>query len=156
MQNYPNYLMNNNMPMYYQPLQNPYAERLAQMQQTYQQQMPVPVQGISGRIVEDFNAIVANDVPMDGFGAIFVKSDGSEIQRRVWTKDGTIATTRFKAQIDDLSAQTIKVSSEEEKLKFDDFKAIILDVQDNVRALHDRLDKMNKANRVKKEVSEDE
>lgn len=90
----------------YSPMLNP-QQRLAQMEQMYPQfsqqnlvgtQMSLPQQpiGLNCRIVDDFNAISANDVPMDGNGAIFMKRDGSEMQWRVWTATGQIATTQFK------------------------------------------------------------
>ena len=56
MQNYQGYFMNNGM--YQQPM--------------YQ------AMGLNGRVVDNFNMITANDVPMDNFGAIFVKVDGAD------------------------------------------------------------------------------
>ena len=79
MQNYQGYFMNNGM---YNPA--------ASYQQMYQ-----PV-GINGRVVENFNAITANDVPMDNFGAIFIKADGTVIQRKFWDSNGRIVTAVFK------------------------------------------------------------
>lgn len=105
MQQYPNYWMNNYQQQYQQPMyqnqqfqQNPYMDQLNQMrvQQLPIQQQPAVYQGMNGRIVEDFSVITANDVPMDGNGAIFIKKDGSEIQHRNWTAQGTIATNVFK------------------------------------------------------------
>lgn len=170
MQNYPNYLINN-YPQYqqpqYQPMANPYADRLAQMQAYQQQlsqpqmQMAGPVQGISGRVVEDFNAIVANDVPMDGFGAIFVKADGTEIQRRSWTKDGTITTTRFKAQTEDLEPQTVKILSNDEKLKIglsDEATEAFMQRFDDISERLEKLEKFIKptAYKAKKEGGSDD
>lgn len=110
MQQYQNY-WTNNYPQYQQPVypnqqfqqmnqqiqQNPYIDQLSQLRNM--QQLPMQqaaYQGLTGRIVEDFNVITANDVPMDGNGAIFIKRDGSEIQVRNWTAQGTIATNVFK------------------------------------------------------------
>lgn len=80
--------------------QNPYMDRMAQLQQ-YQQSLQPQVQqqfsGLNGKIVDDFNSITGNDVPMDGIGAIFFKNDGSEIQHRVWNAtNGSIITTSYK------------------------------------------------------------
>ena len=86
----------------YQQQQMPiqYMDRLGQLQNMQQPQMiQQPVQramNISGGVVEDFGMITANDVPMDGTGAVFIKRDGSEIQIRNWTANGTIATSVFK------------------------------------------------------------
>lgn len=106
---YQNYSMNSyqqyQQPVY-QQMPNPYMDRMQQLQNMQQQlntpqiqpvqQMQQMFQGLSGRIVDDFNVITANDVPMDGNGAIFVKKDGSEIQVRNWTAQGTIHTSVFK------------------------------------------------------------
>lgn len=93
------YQNNFNQPM---PMQNPYMDRMAQLQQ-YQQglqhsvQQPVnQPQGIIGRIVNDFSEITANDVPMNGSAAFFPKADGSEMQVRSWTSNGTIQTVVYK------------------------------------------------------------
>lgn len=103
MQQYPNYWINNypqyqQQPMYQNQNVNPYMDQLSQLRSM--QQMPVPqqnaYQGLNSRLVDDFNVITANDVPMDGNGAIFIKKDGSEIQHRNWTAQGTIATSVFK------------------------------------------------------------
>lgn len=72
-----------------QQYQQPYP------QQPIQQQMPV---GISTQIVEDFENISVNAIPMDNNGAFFVKRDGTEIQYRRWTGDGKISTTSYFPQ----------------------------------------------------------
>lgn len=109
MAQYPNYYPNNNMQqmyMGYTPVMTP-QQRYPQMEQQYpqfpqqiqfqpQQAMPQQIMGLNGRYVDDFNTLSANDVPMDGNGAIFIKKDKSEIQLKNWTANGTIATTCFK------------------------------------------------------------
>lgn len=83
-----------------QPVQNPYMAQMGQYQQNFQPQLQQAQQqqptGLNCRIVDDFNSIVANDVPMDGNGAFFVKRDGSEVQHRNWAANGTIVTTPYK------------------------------------------------------------
>ena len=65
--------------------------------------------GLNGRIIDDFNILSANDVPMDGNGAIFIKKDGSEIQLRNWTANGTIQTTSYKPILDSNSENGTKL-----------------------------------------------
>lgn len=96
--NYPQYQSQNYQPQ--QPVQ--YMDRLGQLQNMQQpmmnmqaQQIP-RVQMLNCGVVDDFGIITANDVPMDGNGAIFVKRDGSEIQFRNWSANGTITTNVFK------------------------------------------------------------
>ena len=108
MYQYPNYSMNNapQFQQQYQPQQMPiqYMDRLSQLQAAQQPMMHQQMQrapGLNGGVVEDFNVITANDVPMDGNGAVFIKRDGSEIQVRNWTAQGTISTSRFKPVLDE-------------------------------------------------------
>lgn len=102
---YPNPQMNQpNMGMYQnfnQPMNNPYADRMNQLQQ-YQQNLQQPQipqnqpQGLIGKVVNDFAEITANDVPMNGVSAVFPKADLSEVQLRTWAANGTIQTITYK------------------------------------------------------------
>lgn len=117
------YQQNFNQPM---QMQNPYMDRMAQLQQ-YQQnlnmsptqmsgasQMQQQIPGIIGRVVNDFGEITANDVPMDGRSAVFPKSDMSEIQVRAWSADGKIVPVTY---IPVLENQPKNPTPNEEKLK---------------------------------------
>lgn len=160
MQPWTNYSMTNQQfqqPMYQQP--NPYMERLNNLQQ-FQQQLQVPAQpimpqGVMARFVDGFESITANDVPMNG-GAIFVKNDGSEVQVRQWNANGTISTTSYLPQIDDLSTQVTNSPSNDFSSQFDAFNEVLRGVQEDVRALNEKIDKIGKPNRAKKESAEDE
>lgn len=168
MQTYPNYSMNGyspyQMPIYqqsYQPqmMQQPYMDRMAQlqnMQQNLQSQAPSPsIPGLVGRLVEDFNVITANDVPMDGNGAIFVKNDGSEIQLRNWTAQGTIATSRFKPVLEE---RTENVASDNTKRSDEHFTALQTTFMQRFDSLEQRFEKLEKSlsKKTKKEGSDDE
>ena len=89
---------NFNQPM---PMQNPYMDRMTQLQ-NYQQSLQQPQipqnqpQSIIGRVVNEFDEITANDVPMNGSAAFFPKADGSELQVRSWAYNGTIQTITYK------------------------------------------------------------
>ena len=130
----------------FQP-QNPYIDRYAQnqaMQQMnqVQNQQVQQLQGLNGRIVDDFSMITANDVPMDAMGALFIKSDGTEIQRRVWTSNGTIATSRFKPVLEE---QATNLPHGEEKTKFDLSDASTEAFMKRFDDITERLDKMEKS-----------
>lgn len=112
MQAYPNYsqpMMNSPYQNGYNPMLSP-QQRLMQMEQAYPQysqqnqftQQPVQQQsqGIVGKIVNDFSELTANDVPMNGSAAFFPKADGSELQVRSWTANGTIQTVVYKPVLD--------------------------------------------------------
>lgn len=80
----------------YNPMQDFYANRMNQMQQQIQQPQQ-QFAGLNGKVVDDFSTITGNDIPMDGMGAIFFKSDGTEIQRRCYNAtNGSIVTTSYK------------------------------------------------------------
>lgn len=149
----------NNMMPYQQPMQDRLAQLQNQYQNTLQQtQQPIQMQYIQqqpqmvGRYVNDFSEITANDVPMDGKWAIFAKNDMSEIQARAWSPNGTIVPVSFKPV-----AQETK---EIEDTKEDYTKAFMKRFDD----ISERLDKMEKAisrqasvpSKTKKEVSSDE
>lgn len=99
------------------------------------------VQGLNGRIVDDFSMITANDVPMDAMGALFIKSDGTEIQRRVWTSNGTIATSRFKPVLEE---QSINLPQGEEKFKIELADEVSEAFMKRFDDITERLEKMEK------------
>lgn len=92
-----------------QPYVNPYLFSNPICGNYGQQQYQQPVQqimqpiGISGRYVNDFGEISANDIPMSG-PAIFAKNDRSEIQIREWNPNGQIVTTSYKAIVEEAPA----------------------------------------------------
>ena len=140
MQQYPNYWANN-----YQQYQQPvYPGQMMQSQQLpYVQQAPVQQAppGLSARIVDDFNAITANDVPMDGNGALFIKKDGSEIQLRNWTSQGTIAKNVFKPiQIDEPKEMSTGDNKTEIRLS-DDVLAVLREHYEKINKRFDVLEK---------------
>lgn len=146
---YPNYWAPQQMPNQYQsfqPMQNPYMDRMNQLQQ-YQQNLqmqqpqfqPQPqAPGIIGRVVNDFSEITANDVPMNGNAAFFPKADGSELQVRSWASNGTIQTVVYKPILDQNQAQTANTPQM-------DFNAL----NEDVRALREdiiaRLDRLEQS-----------
>lgn len=156
----PNPYMNN---FNQQSMQNQYMDRLNQLQQYQQNLQPQmananqPQQiGLNCRVVDDFNTIVANDVPMDGNGAIFMKRDGSEIQWRNWESNGTIITTPYKPILD----QNITEQSNIPQMDFtglnEDVRALREDIKD-MRSMIEKSISKPTANKGKKiEVNADE
>lgn len=147
---YPNYSMNS-YPQYqqyppgYQQQINPYMDQLNQLRNMQQPVQPIPNQiqppGLYGRMVEDFSVVTANDVPMDGNGAIFVKRDGSEIQVRNWNANGTIATIVFKPVIEE-QADNLPSESQNVAIRLSDD---VMDMfQSSFAGIYERLDKMEK------------
>lgn len=146
MQNYQNYLINPYMQQGYPQLQqtaNPYMERFSQFQTQPMPQMQMPVaQGIVTRIVDDFSLITANDVPMDGTGAFFTKKDGSEIQHRTWTAQGTIAQKTYKPVLEE---QPSNLPTDSENMAETVVNRLEQVLEKQLLGINDKLDKFEKA-----------
>ena len=84
--------------------------------------------------------ITANDVPMNGSGAVFIKKDGSEIQVRSWTANGTIATTSYVPVLEPSNAEANISTPNESELKLGELTALIEDVSGKVDKLLTRFD----------------
>ena len=103
----------------YQQMQNPYMDRMAQLQQ-YQQSLQQPVSQAQmsaiGKIVDSIDVVKATDIPMDGNSYYFPKADGTEVYCKQWLQNGTTRILTFKPVLED---NPNNVSSGAEKLKFD-------------------------------------
>ena len=122
MQTYPTFYpqMNNNCQM---PMQNPYMERMAQLQQ-YQQSLQQPIvpaqtpvsnqMSALGKMVDSIDVVKATDIPMDGNSYYFPKADGTEVYCKQWLQNGTTRILTFKPVFED---NTNNLSSDEEKIK---------------------------------------
>lgn len=108
-----------------------------QMFQNYMMQAPqnAPYQpaGISGKYVNDFNEITANDVPMNGSPSVFLKNDRSEIQIREWNPNGQIVPRLYRA------VEIVEQAPQDPK---DDYSNLIIE---RLTALEDKIDKLSKA-----------
>lgn len=112
--------MNNN---YQTQTQNPYMERMAQLQQ-YQQSLQQPIvptqtpvsnqMSALGKMVDSIDVVKATDIPMDGNSYYFPKADGTEVYCKQWLQNGTTRILTFKPVLDD---NTNNVSTDTEKLK---------------------------------------
>ena len=112
--------MNNKYQM---PMQNPYMERMAQLQQYQQslQQPLVPTQtpvsnqmSALGKMVDSIDVVKATDIPMDGNAYYFPKADGTEVYCKQWLQNGTTRILTFKPVFEN---NPNNLSSDTEKLK---------------------------------------
>ena len=163
---YPNYSvpqMQNPYQNFNPPMQNPYIDRMNQLQQyqqnlqmqqpQFQPQMQTP--GIIGRIVNDFSEITANDVPMNGNAAFFPKSDGTELQVRSWTPNGTIQTVVYRP----IQTENGSSSTNTPQMGFNALNEDVRALREEISARFDRLEQSIKptSGRGKKsEVNADE
>lgn len=151
MQPYPN-------PNYYtQYMQtNPYMQRMENLQQ-FQQAINNPMQGQQmqplGKMVESIDIVKVTDIPMDGNMYYFPKADGTEIYAKQFCVDGKTRILTFKPVFDD-NPNTL--SSEEEKLKLDTFNSFLEGIQNDIKTINEKIDKIGKPTRAKKESVENE
>lgn len=147
---------------YQQP--NPYLQRmenLQQFQQTLQPQLqnnPNLTPGLNmlaslGKVVESMDIVKVTDIPMDGNMYYFPKADGTEIYTKQFMPNGQTRILTFKPLFDD---NPNILSSDEEKLKYEDFSGVLMGIQEDIKTISDKVDKIIKPTRAKKEVSEDE
>ena len=141
-----------------QPQFNPYLQRmenLQQFQQTIQQPLvPTSMSGANqfnpfGKIVESMDVVKVTDIPMDGNMYYFPKADGTEIYAKQFGIDGKARILTFKPFLDDELNNSL---TNEEKLKFDDFNNVLMGIQEDIRTLNEKIDKISKPTRAKKEA----
>lgn len=149
----------NYFTQYQQPQFNPYLQRmenLQQFQQTLNQpQVTAPITSFAplGKIVESADIVKVTDIPMDGNVYYFPKADGTEIYAKQFMPNGQTRILTFKPLLED-EANTL--SNGEEKSKTDTFALVLEGIQTDIKALNDKLDKISKPAKAKKEVLEDE
>lgn len=149
---------------YQQPQFNPYMQRmenLQQFQQTLQPQLqnnPNLTPGLNmlasiGKVVESMDIVKVTDIPMDGNIYYFPKADGTEIYSKQFMPNGQTRILTFKPILED---NPNILSNEEEKSLYDALNSVLVGIQEDVRTLNDKVDKISKPTRAKKEVSDDE
>lgn len=146
---------------YQQPyMQNPYMQRMENLQQFQQAIQPqIPQQQFTplGKIVDSVDIVKATDIPMDGNMYYFPKADGSMVFGKQWLANGQTRILTFKASLDEEGNNS---SSEAEKFKIepsDELLEIFQSMFDGVLERIDKLEKSLKPNsRTKKEVNADE
>ena len=145
-----------------QPQFNPYLQRmenLQQFQQAIQQPMvSTQMSGTSsfnpfGKIVESMDIVKVTDIPMDGNMYYFPQADGQAIYGKKFLPNGQTQILAFKPSSE---SEPNNVSTEVEKSKFDTLEQFLEGIQNEVRTLSDKIDKISKPTRGKKEVAEDE
>ncbi len=151
----PNYFAWQNQ--YLPPQQNPYLQRmenLQQFQQALQPQAPVQNQFPAlGKMVDSIDAVKATDIPMDGNMYYFPKADGTEIYSKQWLANGQTQIVAFKPVLD---VNPSNVSSDSQKIEISAFGDVLNGIQSDIKTLTEKIDKIGRPSKQKKEVAEDE
>lgn len=150
MQPYPN---PNYYSQYQQPQFNPYLQRMENLQQFQQTLQPTNQIPAIGKVVESMDIVKVTDIPMDGNVYYFPKADGEEIYTKQFMPNGQTRILTFKPSLD---AESNNLPLNEEKMKFDTLNAFLEGIQADIKTLSDKVDKISKPTRAKKEVLEDE
>lgn len=141
---------------YQQPQFNPYMQRMENLQQ-FQQAIQQPIQNQQfapiGKIVESMDIVKVTDIPMDGNVYYFPKADGTEIYSKQFMPNGQTRILAFKPISED---NPNILSTEQEKSLYEALNSVLVGIQEDVRTLNDKVDKISKPTKSKKEVSEDE
>lgn len=114
-----------------------YSYQPYQPYQAFQPQIPT----LSGKIVDDFSLVSANDVPMDGNVAIFPKRDLSEIQIRRWMPNGQITMIPYKPITEVLNTNVTNTPSEPKQSEINSLNDLIQGLSDKIDALADKIEK---------------
>ena len=149
---YQNFYPQMQMPMYSQPMPNPYMQRMENLQQ-FQQAIQQPLQnnpnlspGLNmlaslGKVVESMDIVKATDIPMDGNVYYFPKADGTEIFSKQWLPNGQTRILAFKPILDE---NPITLSSEVEKSNLDLLEQLTKAFDDKFSSINDKIDKIEK------------
>ena len=142
----------------YNQMQNPYMDRMSQLQQ-YQQSLQQPVSqaqmSAMGKIVDSIDVVKATDIPMDGNSYYFPKADGTEVYCKQWLQNGTTRILTFKPFLED---NPNNVSPDTEKLKIsisDDVTEAFMKRFDELEKRIDDLMPKKTTARAKKESEEE-
>lgn len=153
MQQYQSYYQ---APMFNQQ-QNPYMQRmdyLQQFQQAIQQPVPSNNQFVPmGKIVESMDMVKATDIPMDGNMYYFPTADGSSIFGKRWLANGQTQIMAFKPILENEPNNSNLNANE---IKFEPILDLLDTLQNDIKELSAKVDKISKPSRAKKEVIEDE
>ena len=149
MPNYTNYSGNYN----YQPMQqfNPYLQRMENLQQFQQTLNPMPMQMQNqfpalGKIVESVDIVKVTDIPMDGNMYYFPKADGTEIYGKQFGMDGKTRILTFKPLSEDNPSNS---PSEDIKTQFGAFSEVLEGIQNDLKVLSEKVDRLQKPTRQK-------
>ena len=148
----------------YNQMQNPYMDRMAQLQQ-YQQSLQQPIvptqtpvsnqMSALGKMVDSIDVVKATDIPMDGNAYYFPKADGTEVYCKQWLQNGTTRILTFKPALED---NLNNLSPETEKLKIglsDEVTEVFMKRFDELEKRIDDLMPKKTTARTKKESEEE-
>ena len=145
---------------YQQPINNPYLDRMNQLQQFQQSLQPAQVSTPNqfvplGKMVESEDIVKATDIPMDGNMYYFPKADGSMIFSKQWLPNGTTRLIAFKPILDDDVNNLPQNDLKGEFTLSEEVTGLFLEQFENIISRIDKLEKNLKPAKGKKEAQDD-
>lgn len=151
---------------YMQPQQqyNPYMQRMENLQQ-FQQAIQQPLQnnpnlspGLNmlaslGKVVESMDMVKVADIPMDGNMYYFPKADGTEIYSKQFMPNGQTRILTFKPVSEE---EPNNLSATQEKFNISAFSEVLEGIQNEIRLINEKIDKIPKPTKVKREEQTNE
>lgn len=151
---------------YMQPQQqyNPYMQRMENLQQ-FQQAIQQPLQnnpnlspGLNmlaslGKVVESMDMVKVADIPMDGNMYYFPKADGTEIYSKQFMPNGQTRILTFKPVLEE---EPNNLSVAQEKFNISAFSEVLEGIQNEIRLINEKIDKIPKPTKVKREEQTNE
>lgn len=143
-----------------QPQFNPYLQRMENLQQFQQaiqpmatNQMPTQTYNPFGKVVESMDIVKVTDIPMDGNMYYFPQADGQAIYGKKFLPNGQTQILAFKPFLEN---EPNILSNDEEKSKFDAIEQVLGGIQNDIKTINEKIDKISKPTRAKKGDVEDE
>jgi hypothetical protein len=128
-------------------------ENLQQFQQAINPAMQTQQFNTMGKIVESMDIVKVTDIPMDGNVYYFPKADGTEVYSKQFMPNGQTRILTFKPTTE---SNTENVATDDKQGQFEAFNGVLIGIQEDIKALSEKVDKIAKPNKTKKEVLEDE
>lgn len=143
---------------------NPYMQRMENLQQ-FQQAIQQPLQnnpnlspGLNmlaslGKVVESMDMVKVADIPMDGNMYYFPKADGTEIYSKQFMPNGQTRILTFKPVLEE---EPNNLSVTQEKFNISAFSEVLEGIQNEIRLINEKIDKIPKPTKVKREEQTNE
>lgn len=92
---------------------------------------------IRGRVVNSFDDIFPNEIPMDGGVSYFALPDGSAIMGKMWTKDGRLIPVKYIPEPQEVTPESNTNTSSTASMdavanRLDQLSQLVLDLYDQV------------------------
>lgn len=104
-----------------------------------------------GRVVENVDTVKMAEIPYQGV-YYFPTADGKTIYSKQWTQNGQTQISAFKQVLEDNPNNT---PSDDIKMQFGEFSDVLGAIQNDLKVLSDKVDKISKPDKAKKGGSDE-